>query len=270
MATKKPEPTFEVRFVGPGLLPERIPLRAVSEALSAVQDLASGRDPFETQQVPPDKAIGLLDVRRGSAVYSCVSRAPEEAVANLGRVAKLLSTLNENVEKAVASDGLVNMLRPIQYLSEVAKSLGCRLEVALAGRRLEPLFAVSQGDFQRLSSQMLFTGETTIIGNVKRAGGATEMKCLLRIPGRRRMLYCDVKTKEIVQKLGQHLYEDIAVTGTATWIHRSWYIYKFTITDFSQPRLGNPKDAIESLRKSGLSAWDKVQDPVSLIEELRS
>ena len=52
--------TFEVRFVAPDLLPERIPLHAVSNALSAVQDLASGRDPFEEQKVAPEKGIGLI------------------------------------------------------------------------------------------------------------------------------------------------------------------------------------------------------------------
>ena len=71
---KKPEPTFEVRFVAPGLVPEKIPLHAISEVLAAVQDLASGRDPFETRQVPQEKLIGLLNVRRGSAIYGCVSR----------------------------------------------------------------------------------------------------------------------------------------------------------------------------------------------------
>lgn len=73
---KKAQPTFEVRFVGPGLSLEKIPLRAVSDALSAVPDLAAGRDPFETAHVPAELSIGLVDVRQGSAVYSCVARAP--------------------------------------------------------------------------------------------------------------------------------------------------------------------------------------------------
>ena len=68
--------TFVVRFVGPDVAPERIPLRAVTDALSAVQDLASGRDPFETQHVPPDKGIGLIRVRGGSARYFCVLARP--------------------------------------------------------------------------------------------------------------------------------------------------------------------------------------------------
>jgi hypothetical protein len=48
MPHEVPQPTFLVRFVGDNISPELIPLRAVNKALSAVQDIAVGRDPFET------------------------------------------------------------------------------------------------------------------------------------------------------------------------------------------------------------------------------
>lgn len=273
-ATKKPaagasEVTFEVRFVAPALIPEKIPLRAVSDALSAVQDLASGRDPFETAQVPPEKGIGLVDVRSGSAVYACVSRAPDEALANLKRVGEMLSAPDSAETIDTNGDGLVAALRPIQALSEVAKHIGCRLEVSVGRRRRRTLLTVEASDFKTLSERLLLTGEKTIIGEIQRVGGATGMRCLLRVPGRRRILYCDVKNKDLVRRLGQHLYEQIAATGTAVWIHRSWYIYRFTINNFTQPRIGDLNEAIEGLRQAGLDAWDHVRDPESVIRELR-
>src|SRR5262245_62084130 len=97
MATDRPVPTFNVRFVGPpGLAPYKVPVRAVSAALSAVQDLASGRDPLETTKVPEEKVIGLIGVSKGSAVYRCVSRAPDEARHNLKIVGRFLSEDSEN------------------------------------------------------------------------------------------------------------------------------------------------------------------------------
>ncbi len=266
-AKAKPTATFEVRFVAPEILPEEIPLRAVSDALSAVQDLASGRDPFEEQHVPLEKGIGLIDVRRGSAVYSCLSRAPTEAIANLTRVGALLSAPDQ--ERA-EGDGLVTALRPIESLSDIAKSVNCRVIVNMIGQRRQPLFVVEKDDYQRISSQLLVSGETTIAGKIERAGGATGMRCLLRVPGRRRILYCDVKSRKLVQRLGQHLYEDIAATGTAVWIHRSWRVYKFTINDFTQPRLGNASDAITELRNAGLDAWDHIDQPDQYLREMRS
>lgn len=130
-------------------------------------------------------------------------------------------------------------------------------------------FSISEGDFTRLSKTLLLKGETTVVGRIERAGGVTGMKCLLRVPGRRRALYCDVESRALVRRLGQHLYETIAATGSAVWIHRSWRIYKFTIRDFSQPQLGDGEQALEALRRAGLDAWDKVADPAALMEEMR-
>ncbi|MBU4270818.1 MAG: hypothetical protein KKE86_06795 [Planctomycetes bacterium] len=259
-------PTFEVRFVGPGLAPERIPLRAVSDALSAVQDLASGRDPYETPHVPLDKGIGLVKVRRGSAVYSCVSRAPDEAISNLSHVGLLLSSTGDHGGE---EDGLVAALRPVESLSDVARSIGSRVEVSLVNHDGPPLFVIDKDAFQRISSRLLMHGDTTVIGRVERVGGATNMRCMMRVPGRRRALHCDVKGNDLVRRLGQHLYEQIVATGTATWIHRSWRIYRFKIRDFTQPKLGDPIEAIERLRNAGLKAWDHIPDPDALFQELR-
>lgn len=258
--TKTPAPTFRVKFDAPGLLPEKIPFRSVSEALAAVQDLASGRDPFETRQVPPDKLIGLLNVRRGSAIYGCVSRAPDEARQNLKLVGKMLSGLDR---KQKDGDLMVTAFKPIEALSTVARTLGCRLEVYPAEKGAPPIFSIGADDFDRLSSRLLLKGDTTVIGTVVRVGGATGMRCLMRVPQRSHLLYCDVENRKIIRQLGQHLYEQIAATGTAIWIHRSWYVYKFTLRSFTQPRLGDAAKTLTKLRDAGLNAWDQIPDPAA-------
>lgn len=264
---KKPTPTFEVRFVGPDVIPERLPIRQVNDVLSAVQDLASGRDPYEVRHVSPEKGISLAKVRSGSAVYACVSRAPDEARTNLSRVGTLLSSTDGD---ELEEDGLIAALRPIESLSDVAKSVGCRIEVALTEHRETPLFTIGKDAFRRISERLLLRGETTVVGRVERAGGATQMRCMLRVPGRTRSLFCNVANKSLVQRLGQHLYEQIAATGTATWIHRTWRIYRFTITDFTQPRIGDVNQALKQLHDAGLKAWDEIEDPDAFIQELRS
>lgn len=259
-------PTFEVRLVGPGLAPEKIPIRAVSDVLSAVQDLASGRDPFQQQQVPPEKGVGLIEVRRGSAIYSCLSRAPVEALDNLTQVGVMLSTPED---EPLNGNGLVTAFRPIKKLSEVANSIGCQIEVTTKERTREPLLTIGKDDFKRISSRLFVRGETTVVGRLERAGGATEMRCALRVPGRRPLLYCDVKNRDLVRRLGKHLYEEIAATGAACWLHQSWTLVEFTINDFTQPRAGDPTEAIERLRRAGLNAWDQIDDPQAYIQELR-
>ncbi len=266
MASQNNSLTFTVRLIAPNIAPSKIAFRLVSAALSAVQDLASGRDPLETQKVPDEKVIGLVTVRKGSAIYGCISRSPDDARTNLRLVGQILGnefTANDPDER------LASTLKPIEKLSDVAKSFGGRIEVALASRPRDPLFSIGQDDFAKLSARLFLEGETTVIGTVKRAGGQTDMKCALSVPGRRRLLYCDVRTKAVVQRLGQCLYTEIAAKGSVVWIHSSWHIYKFTINDFSQPRLADASKAIERLRKSGLSAWDSVSNPDKFLKELR-
>ncbi|MCC6492639.1 MAG: hypothetical protein IT424_06435 [Pirellulales bacterium] len=268
-AKRKPAATFELRFVAPDLVPEAISLRNVSDALAAVQDLAVGRDPWEMASVPAEKSIGLLDVKRGSAVFECLSHSPQEAIANLSRVAGILSD-GESANEEDDGDRLIAALRPIKNLSDIASRVGCVLEVRLAGRhRNGPLFTVGRQDFQRISRRLMLTGETTVIGTVLRVGGATRWRCLMRVPGRRRALYCDVRNRDLLRRLGEHLTENIVATGTATWIHRTWRIYRFEIKDFTQPHLGNVGEAIGELRNAGLSAWDKVSDPRKYLGGMR-
>ena len=263
---KKQEATLEVRFVGPGVSPDRVPLRAVSDALAAVQDIASGRDPSETRHVPQEKGIGLVEVRPGSAVYSCVAREPEAARKNLSIVGRLV----EHPENGEADgDILIAALRPIEALSQVAKSIGCRVEVDAINGRRKRLLSIDHGAFERVSKRLFLRGDTTVVGQVQRVGGITGMRCTMRVPGRRHALYCDVETREVARQLGQHLYEQIAASGTAVWIHRTWAIYEFTIRAFTQPQLGDPKEAIKKLRKAGLRAWDQIPDPEAYIQELR-
>ena len=267
--TKRSGVTFEVRFIGEGVTPDRLPLRAVGDALSAVQDLASGRDPFELSQVPREKSINLVDVKSGSAIYMCVAHAPEEAIGNLERIGSVLSTSNGDAFHGDVVDELVSALTPIKSLSEIAKHFNCRLQVHSSTRGKQRLLAVGEGDYQRISKRLLMTGETTVTGTVQRVGGATKPRCLLRVPSRRKILYCDVENKDLLRRLGQKLYERIVAQGTATWIHHSWRIHAFTIKDFSQPKLGDVNSAIKELRDAGMSAWDDISDPETFLGELR-
>jgi hypothetical protein len=182
MTAKRISPTFLVRMLGSDVALSKIPIRVVSTALSAVQDLASGRDPMETRQVPEEKVISLVNVSKGSAIYSCVSRAPEEARHNLRVVGRLLTESHSQTPES-SEENLARTLKPIEKLSEVAKSIDCKIEVSLVGSR-EPLFVVQRDDFAKLSRKLFLEGETTIIGTVKRVGGQTGMKCALSVPGR--------------------------------------------------------------------------------------
>jgi hypothetical protein len=260
--------TFEVRIEGDGVEPSRVPLRSVSEVLSAIQDLASGRDAFELPRVPDEKSIGLVEIRRGSAVYLCVAREPREAIKNLARVGKLLAAKTESAIERIGSDLIAGVLRPLEHLSDVARAVGGRVRVTVAGSS-ESLLDIASDDFRRFSESVLSEGPTTIVGRVERVGGATDMRCALRVEGRRKLLYCDIENQPVARRLGQQLYQRIAAEGNATWIRPTWRVLRFRIHEFSQPGIGEVNQFIHKLRAAGFDAWDDIEDPDVFIRDLR-
>lgn len=256
---------FEVRFIAEGIDPSKVSLRAVTDTLSAIQDLASGRDPDQRVPVPQEKRINLIRVRKGSAVYRILAHDPVEAFANLARVGALMAaTFSQSLASPdIEGETIAALLRPIKSLSRVTRSLQCKLEVHRVGDSDEsPLFTVSPDDFTKISERMFLSGDATVIGRVERVGGATEMRCVLRAPNQPRLLYCNVETREVARRLGEHLYKEVVALGTATWLHQSWKLFDFKVRDFTvSPQLGDAQSAVKDLRNAGLDAWDEIEDP---------
>lgn len=264
MLPKKPSPTFEVALRGSGVLPEAIPMRAVADTLSAVQRLTNSQE-FEEDKSPPVEAIRLLNVQRGSAVYSCFSLHPEQALAQLRVAGQIVSTAEEAVSSFVD-----RLLSPIEDLSRIARSLSCAIIVKTPGRQGAILAEFDQASYQQLADRVLLHGETTIRGRVERVGGASDVRCTLRLENGR-LLYCDVASAELSRRIGKHLYEQVIAHGNATWVHRSWRVIRFTIQALQQPEEGGSiLGALQAIHAAGASAWDEIEDPVEYLREFRS
>jgi hypothetical protein len=72
----------------------------------------------------------------------------------------------------------------------------------------------------------------------------------------------------VARKLGQKLYQEVAVHGTASWLKTSWRIVGFSIKSVHQPKLRPSSEMIKTLRDAGGFGWDKVEDPAAFIEEV--
>ena len=59
---RKPTPTFLVRLHGNDVFPEKVPVRALSDVVSAIQSLANG--PVHSRD--EEFSIRLLDITRGA------------------------------------------------------------------------------------------------------------------------------------------------------------------------------------------------------------
>jgi hypothetical protein len=233
-------------------------VRYLADVLSAIHRLATGAEEADDHE---NVSIRLLSVKRGSAVFQCVAAKPDDIISRLRRAGKWL----QNPDQA---DKLAYALQPLQELSKIASALDCPIIVREPGRDRDVIAKILPETYKSLADSVLVKGDKTIQGNVQRVGGATDRRCALRVTFQSRLLYCTVNSLDLVRTLGRCLYQDVVVSGTATWLKRNWRIVHFKVREVHQPKLGAVTEAFEALRDAGGSAWDQIEDPESYLDEL--
>ncbi len=268
MASKRPAPIFEILFDGPDLYPEKIPVATLASTLSAVQRLAGGEPDLEDEDdqrtdesVENDRSLRLLDIKRGSAAFRMSRASGQEAVNRIRAVGRFLTKLDDVGE----NDYILN---PIERLSAIARGLQCKIILREPGRDGGVLARIEPETYQLISKSLLVQGETSFVGRIQRVGGATEMKCALRVDFQHRLMFCKVSSKEISREIGKRLYEEVVVHGTALWLRASWRIFAFTVTGIIQPKQGSLTQAFEALRKAGGDKWGQIADPEAYLQEV--
>ena len=268
---RKPKPDFEIRLVGREMRPWGVPMRALARALNAVQRLMEPMDEEDIQeeQITAEKAqisnvpLHLIGVVSGSARYSVSANDPTHTINTLTEAGYALQNPDSD-------EWSVDLLSPIEELSGIARSLGCAIEFKQPGKQ-ERVFATIDGEsYSLLAAKAFVTGESSVYGYLERVGGATDQRCGLRLPSQpKRMIYCTVQTEELIRRLGQHIYENVLVSGTVTWFRRAWRVKHIDVTDFEPSKTGSILETLDRVYEAGGKAWDDVDDPDSLIAEIR-
>jgi len=192
-ARRKPDPAFFVRLDGPGVRPWGVPMRSLARVLQAIQRLVSEQDEedatveegMECATAPDDRRRGLhlLDIKSGSAVYKVAAGDPGLAIDVIRRT-------GEAIRRPQSSDWQGSTLSAVEELSEVAKSLGCTIELVTAGDpRHEAVLATIRPDtYSEIEGTAFIKGGTSVLGRIERVGGATARHCGLRLPDRPRKM----------------------------------------------------------------------------------
>ncbi len=260
MNRKKPDPTLELVFEGARLHPERIPFNLLARAVSAVQRLGAGDTVgVEDDEMGGEGIVRLIGVKRGSAVYRLWSDAPGPLLENVRLTGHVLGDPESIGERDY-------LLSPLEELSAAARTLGCSVLLRRPDDDHAVLARIGPDSYAAVSRTALVSGDTAFSGRVERVGGATETRCALRVPFRRRLLYCRLETDDVARFLGQRLYEDVVVQGRACWLKGSWRVVSFLVKGASQPQAGSLVEAFEALREAGGDAWDEIADPRSFLE----
>lgn len=256
MATKRPTPSFVIRLTGGEISPERVPLRILSDAASAITRLAiGGADESES------KSVRVLGVKRGSAVYPCLMETENETHDNLSAVGKVIEDPH--------SDLLTHtMLRPIDRLAKIAASLECQIQIQLPGTS-KALATITSNSYQRIRGVALMHDEATVNGYLVRVGGASDRKCAIRVYGRDRLLICQVDTEDLSRQLGKHLYEPVTVYGRGLYFSRTWDLIHLRIDKATFSSNDDYDKMMDEFRAAGGDAWDDCQDVDGELRSMR-
>ncbi len=246
---KKPNADFEIYLQG--VYPEEVPFRAVADAVSSIQRM------IRPEQEEAESSVRVFDILRGSAVYRCVASDTEAAIQRLRLVGERLSC-------QTVDDLLGEVFPSIHKLSEVAQQTRSTIIVRRSVEDRKEVLAVIQPDtYAALKSAHTVCGSAVLFGELKRVGGITTPRCMIRAQNQRRTTYCDV-TRDQARELAPRLYGDVAVEGQATWLRATWDIIEFRINRVLPYRGPGFAEARKRLREAGASRWDNA----SAIEEL--
>jgi len=237
--------------------------------LNAVQRLIERTDREDSEaegeaaEEETKQPLHLLTVRPGSAVYGVSSVDGPAAVQTLADAAKSLKDPDH-------ADWNPAILSSIEDMSAVAKSLNCIIEFSRPGENGEIIAKVTPASYDDLSKSAFAYGEGSVSGYLERVGGATKQHCGIRIPDQpSKMVICRVATDDLIRELGQHVYQNVHVSGTVTWLRRSWRVKSIYVKAFEPFKGGSILEALQRIYKAGGKDWDNVADPDALIAEMR-
>ena len=78
--------------------------------------------------------------------------------------------------------------------------------------------------------------------------------------------------RETARRLARHMYESVRVSGTGRWLRDQkgiWILKRFKVENYKVLATDNLNDIIDRMRLIEGSEWKNMDDPISVLKELR-
>lgn len=252
MMTRAPRAVrLELRFGARRIRPEQISFAALRRAIEALQQLLSGPEEQETER---RVQLALVQVKRGSAVFCLSVDDPAGCLGNLRKIRTVLREGRLDDATAYAADA-------IRSLSALAQRYNCPLTLATGNGRRQEWLRVEAETYERVAQTAFTRGELTTVAYLLRVGGATAHKCVLRLPGRRRVLFCPVASQRLAREMAACLYGWIVVRGHGAWVRETHRVVELSVDDFRPVAAGRLLERCRRVREASGGVWDRIDDP---------
>jgi hypothetical protein len=251
---------FKIRLKGPDASPDLVPAVQLAEVMKAVDAMLRGLIALRHPGISEDAVVvGLVQISRrsvGLAFSSNFKEAGGEAAAEVSYAVKKrdLSTLPASAAEKLG-----------EIFSFAAKR---KWDTHLSARTSGGLVTATVHPDTRfiVPTPTVIQGETTLYGEVERAGGTTPV-ISLRLPNDER-ISCQV-SRELAREFGHRLYQFVGVVGTARWSTPGFKLEAFTALRITEYEDTPPSLAVAELAAVLREHWAGTDDVLAEVRKLR-
>ncbi len=251
---------FRIRLKGPDASPDLVPVSQLAEVMKSVdgmlRSLIASRHPGVSEDAV---VVGLVKVTRRSVGLAFSSNFEEAAGAAAVEISRA-------VKKRDLSPLPVTTAAKLCDVISFAEKRGWETHLtARAAGKLMTATIFPDTKF-KVTTPTVILGETTLYGEIERAGGTTPIVSL-RLSNDDR-ISCQV-TRELACEFGQRLYRFVGVVGSARWSSPEFKLEAFTPYRITEYEDTPPSQAVSELAAVLRPYWTGTEDVLGEVKRLR-
>lgn len=263
MATKS---LIEIKIMGENITPDKISSRDVGELIAAIETMVAvivARDNPALGIDERDVTVGLADIEYGSLTTLFQSQYEVEVLDAIHQVATSINASDYN-------NTPTKVIESVETVRKIARKYSTDIEFwERNGQRIQ-LTTVNANT--KIDVKIpTFSGKTTLYGTLIRVGGESPPRAGIRlITGN--YVTCNITEREnlrIARQLGERLYTEVGIYGTARWDLRDMSLDHFLIEQLTEYSRKSVDEALESLSIVAGKYYDRVSDIEKLVADIR-
>jgi len=240
---------IELRLYGNDVRLETLKGREVAELIKSFEATLYAIAKRDFPEALEDELfISLIEVKNESAAYGFL---PQISKFLLPAYASLTLAINTGTYDAIPASGI----KGLQAVSKIIRKQECSLEFKLDG---EIQATIDQFTKIEIPDSAYLSGVTTIYPIVKRTGG-DKPTIVLQLYDEKDYIYVKAD-EETTTFLAHKLYQQVGLSGKATWDRETKRIVKFEIHRVLDYQKTSITESFNKIRQAIGTYWDEVDD----------
>lgn len=242
-----------IRFTGNQIQPGRVSAKHLADVLRAYEDVIADLVTNHSPEISKDLiVVGLSEITHQSVGLQFEANVPELTLPAATQLTEAIQQLRFDMLPETARKFFITV-------RNFTRRYGCTAEIQAQGQ------LATIDETSEIATPPKLTGFTTVYGTVQRVGGDEPRVRLQMFTGE--SVYCTT-TVDMAKEIGDHLYEDVGLEGTATWDYESLKIEEFKVDRLLPYGSTSAALAFRELRSEFSEIFDSI-DPDEFVAEIR-